>query len=78
MDKQKLHDLLLQYLNTGLSESDCMELLDHIYKTNTDEVADAVIVDLINLERSPELEQNQAREILLRIESDLRLKGGSR
>lgn len=77
MNKARLHNLLHQYLNGLISEDDCIELLDYIDQTGTDEIADAVNVDLVNLEKSPQFEEHQTDEIFQRIQSDFRFKESS-
>ncbi|MBB6126131.1 FecR family protein [Mucilaginibacter lappiensis] len=74
MNKARLHNLLHQYLNGLISEADCIELLDYINNAGTDEIADAVIVDLVDLEKAPQFGEKQTDEILQRIQSDFRFK----
>ncbi len=77
MNKARLHNLLHQYLNGLISEDDCIELLDYIDHAGTDEIADAVTVDLVDLEKSPQFEEHQTDEIFQRIQSDFRFKESS-
>ncbi|NHA02363.1 FecR family protein [Mucilaginibacter sp. HC2] len=77
MNKARLHNLLHQYLNGLISEDDCIELLDYIDHAGTDEIADAVTVDLVDLEKSPQFGEQQTGEIFQRIQSDFRFKESS-
>jgi len=77
MNKARLHRLLHQYLNGLISEDDCIELLDYINSAGSDEVADAVMVDLVDLEKAPQFGEKQTAEILQRIQSDFRFKESS-
>ncbi|WP_183572906.1 FecR family protein [Mucilaginibacter sp. X5P1] len=77
MNKERLQILLHQYLNDTISESDCIELLDYLDKAGTDKIADAVIIELIDLESGPSFGEKQTHEILQRIQSDSRFKRSS-
>ena len=77
MNKARLHRLLHQYLNGLISEVDCIELLDYIDHAGTDEIADAVNVDLVDLEKSPQFDEQRTDELLQRIQSDFRFKESS-
>jgi len=77
MNKARLHRLLHQYLNGLISEDDCIELLDYINNAGTDEIADIVNVDLVDLEKAPQFGEKQTDEILQRIQSDFRFKESS-
>jgi transmembrane sensor len=77
MNKERLQALLHQYLNNTISESDCIELLDYLEKASTDKIADAVIIELIDLEKGPSFGEKQTHEILQRIQSDARFKRSS-
>ena len=74
MDKVRLHRLLHQYLNSQISEDDCIELLAYINNADTDDVADAVVVDLVDLEKAPQFGEKQTDETLRQIQSDFRYK----
>jgi transmembrane sensor len=77
MNKERLQALLHQYLNNTISESDCIELLDYLDKASTDKIADAVIIELIDLENGPSFGEKQTHEILQRIQSDSRFRKSS-
>jgi len=72
MKKTKLHRLLQQYFNNTITESDYADLMEYLSSSSTDEIANAIDEDLLNLEEAPEFSAKQSLEVLNLIKSDPR------
>ncbi len=74
MNKVRLTRLMHQYLNNTISDSDYTELLNYLEQADTEEIADASIIELMELNKGPRFSEPQAQEVLRRIQSDRRYK----
>lgn len=72
MKKDRLQGLLRQYFNNTISSADCIELLDYLNSTDTDELINSIDEELLNLSEGPNFGGNQSQEVLRRIKSDPR------
>lgn len=74
MNKVRLTRLMHQYLNNTISDTDYTELLSYLEQADTEEIADASIIELMELNKGPRFSEPQAQDVLKRIQSDLRYK----
>jgi len=72
MKKTRLKSLLHQYLNNTISHADCIELLNYINNSGTDNIADVINQELFSLKEGPEFRGEQSQKVLNRIKSDPR------
>jgi transmembrane sensor len=72
MNKEKLQRLLHQYFNNTISEADCLELLEHLNKTSSDEVTEVIDQELSMLDEGPAFKGAQAQDVFNRIKTDPR------
>lgn len=72
MTKEKLRQLLYQYFDNTINNTDCIKLLHYLSNTDAEEVAEIINEEMLLLDEGPEFSGTQAHEIFNRIKSDPR------
>src|ERR1700753_4145913 len=72
MQKARLKRLLHLYFNNSISNADCIELLEYLNSSNSDELNELIDGELSILNEGPEFKGQQSLDVLNRIKSDPR------
>ena len=74
MQKARLKRLLHLYFNNSISNEDCIELLDYLNSSNSDELNEFIDAELSSLDEGPGFKGQQSFDVLNRIKADPRFK----
>jgi transmembrane sensor len=77
MQKARLKRLLHQYFNNTINSVDCIELLDYLNSSDSDELNKLIDEELLFINEGPAFKGQQSQEVLNRIKSDLRFSKAS-